>query len=196
MATINPPQALEAFWKSHIDPSVSALCNGTYNLPEIQKRFLDNRNQIFQRYSMDKLVLEVMTLQGGDQSPLRCTLEGGPKTVFLVYALINQFDRLRISNPVVACEMFDNTLVASFLHETDHLALGLLGSGDLATRLKNEQYAWAATCEYTLRPMIEVYHKSLIPGFTQTYKLWVEYGRDVESKKWRRYIASLYARIF
>jgi hypothetical protein len=90
--------------------------------------------------------------------------------------------------------MQDN-LVITVMHERDHLAYGFVNAKQEHVSTADEHVAqecsaWALTCEYTLRPMIEDYQRPMTDDISIMYKAWLEAGRNEESPLWKQWIRS------
>ncbi len=90
--------------------------------------------------------------------------------------------------------LFESSLIVGFIHELDHLALGMLilpGEQTSAARiLENEVYAWDRTCANIIRVMLE--QGMLMLNVNETrYKTWERYGKCV-NPMWWHYISQEY----
>jgi hypothetical protein len=92
--------------------------------------------------------------------------------------------------------LFENFVIISFLHELDHLLLGVtVGAGNrLASIMEQERLAWAETCEKTIR-LFDENGDRLYSGDRVYYETWVRSGRNADSQLWRDFIAKMYGQI-
>ena len=83
----------------------------------------------------------------------------------------------------------------SFMHELEHFAYTEVGGSmvSLETTTVAEKVAWAHTCEYTIRPMVEKYGFRLLSSESLYYNSWIWVARNVNDHRWEQFIREQYA---
>jgi hypothetical protein len=120
--------------------------------------------------------------------------DGKPYVDLLIPAIMDAHTFLLADYPHQAKEFFEYTIVIGFIHELDHLATGLVGSKeDLVKLIDHETKVWALTCEYGIRPMVEVHGVTIGSSDAEYYEDWLKSGRDAESSFWKMSIRRVYS---
>ena len=175
------------------------ITRGRYRLVEIQARYNQLCEKIAQRYphglkitlsdvASEDSVGKNMTLPFG----CRC-INGVPEVALFVPAIRMVFEDFHKSSPRNFRQVFESCVIIGFLHELDHLALRIIGDeADLAKVINGERIVWAETCEQAVRLFLDIYIEPLCWSDMLYYSAWVRCRRNVESKQWKDFIASLY----
>ncbi|MBX4198289.1 hypothetical protein KW782_03075 [Candidatus Parcubacteria bacterium] len=193
-AILNDVELLE-FWEAQVSPHITALINSSCRFPELQAHFNQNNELITARYntSLRVFVRPPLSKDHSDGFPMGCRLEDGKPTIAIFpHALLSGLRKLIARKPTTAQKIFESEIHIGFLHETDHLALGLVGADDRYPRIKQEQLAWAETCEQTIRPLLVTHRREVSESTLIFYKAWIACGRKPKSNQWRDFISSKY----
>lgn len=121
-----------------------------------------------------------------------------PHIDLIVPALIDSYNRLvKTNGQLVGEQLFKTCAAISFIHELDHLAHGYVSinhqNKSLDFLIEIERLAWAQTCEFTIRPLVEKHGIALDESDQIYYEDWVKAGRDASSPIWIDSIRSAYS---
>ena len=196
-ASIPTEAEQEAFWTEHVKPIViDELAASQYHIPEIRDRyaFLSTITNAHHRLQ----ICAVFAFHPKSRDIIAGNRMSSDAAILEVYVpkLMKLWDGLRLAGETRWREQFELTVVVSVMHELDHLVdpqTGLYDDGSLETLVAKEKSAWAKTCEFTIAPLVEIYHLPLSPIIRFYYEGWVNTGRDEESKAWHEFIRKSHA---
>jgi hypothetical protein len=197
-----PNRALKEFWDREVAPIMRSLATNSYGLPEIQARHFELLQTIADRYhhELSVSILDKRCANRVDSKyclPFGCrALEGIPEVAIFVPVVKEIFLEIRKKSPAGFRRKFETTLVIGFLHELDHLALGLTcNDPSFDAMLEVERVVWSWTCERTINVFAETYKRELCHSDRLYYDNWLRCGRNADSPCWRSFIANLYGSI-
>ncbi len=179
---------------------IEDLPSGSYELPQIQRRHDTLRKKIDRLYGEEHLLGFKVEDAQHPLSPFTVITsefqDGDPIIVVFLSPLMRLFEEERGAG--VTEEDSERFFLIDFIHQLDHLALGhRLKEGEIPSQkkwTKNELAAWAQTCEFSIRPILETPGLRVAPRHSVYYKAWVASGRNVSSEKWKAFIEREYFR--
>ena len=120
-------------------------------------------------------------------------VSGKPQVVLFLPKILELESLYREGNIPEWENQLNDTVVVIILHEIEHLAYGYLAEEHTFESTVNaESKTWAITCEKVLDPLVQ--HDSYLTGTaTDTYKKWVECGRNANSPIWTNWISQTVA---
>jgi len=194
---------MKVFWDTELANIIQRLDGNVHRLPGIQERFnllISRANNRYMRPIDLRIVCAELKIEAGEGRRIAfgCSVTNGqPSVTIVVPEMKRTFDELRQEDPGLFRRMFENFVIVSFLHELDHLALGIVGGADISVAqiIECERMVWAETCETTLRLFTETYKEILYVGDRLYYAAWIRGGRNAESQTWRDFIAKMYGQI-
>ncbi len=185
------------FYDHHLKYTLEDILGGKYLIPEINARYQERSQKITARYGKLFRVSFCTSYSKASHRVLRgCWIDGTqPVIQIFIPANMDLYQEMRGKNESDWEKKFEYTLIIGFLHELDHLAEGVPGNGKQTDEEKDlcEEIAWAATCEFTIRPLVERYHLSLEQSNDAYYQAWVEANRDRNNEKWKQFIQQTYS---
>ncbi len=203
MSEYIPNPEMIKFWQQECIRIFDAITSHKYWLAMIQFRYDWAMKEIAKRYGIGpKFTLSDLESKdsGGEGMtlPAACRIDDGiPTLVFFVPCLKGIFLEAQRRFPHNFRKAFESTAVIGFLHELDHLALGLVDPEQVSLDkiVAYESIAWGETCERTVRLFCEVYRYPISHSDSLYYGKWIECGRNSDSQRWKDFILSLYKKI-
>lgn len=173
---------------------IEDLPSGSYKISQIQKRYNILWRKIIHNYGDVNPLGFIVEDAEHPLSPFSTVTsrfqDGDPAVVVFLSPLMNLFETERDAGATE--EDSERSFLIDYIHQLDHLALGHLPKkGETPTQKKvtrNEITAWAQTCEFAIRPILEIRGLRVAPRHSAFYKAWVASGRNLESPKWRAFI--------
>jgi hypothetical protein len=193
---------LVKFWHSELAGIFQRLSKETYLLAGVQTRYsrlIAAVNNKYMRTVDFHIVCAELGIQGGEGRLITfgsSVADGQPSVSVLVPAARKMFEGMKQEDSRFFRRLFENFVIISFLHELDHLLLGItVDAGNLLVSImEQERLAWAETCEKTIR-LFDENGERLYSGDRAYYATWVRSGRNADSKPWRDFIAKMYGGI-
>jgi hypothetical protein len=188
---------IRQFCENEVFPLLQSLMSGTYRLPEVQTRYISNCTEIAQRYKCSALnhgISDMKPLVGTATTVAMFgygfTESSLPQVTIFLHSLYGTFEEERALDPVGFRQPFGTRVVIGYMHELDHLAKGFAGKrhDPIETHLRNETFAQAETCEYTIRPIFEIHKLRVTQDILTRYSHWLRAERNVHSPYWTSYI--------
>lgn len=182
--------------KNCVEPLTEQLKRGCYRIPRIQQLFANQVLAITRRYPGKRIQIscyareEPITKKGWAHVAWCQVKEDLLEITFSLPALLSFL--VALGNNPRRNELFEFCIIISYMHELDHLALGLTG-GNEEKLLEEEILTWAKTCEGTLRILAEDCPEALPTGEAKKYMAWVKSGRNPQSPIWTDFIRAIYA---
>lgn len=193
-------EAMQKFWETKVLPVIISLDEESCPFPKVREAFRENARLIQERYHCDPEIYwfdEFFSkVINGKISPMACWIdENQPIIEVSIPANMLSFeDKRKTAGFKNFQEVFDVDLLIGFMHELDHIALGLVGESEsLLDMINGESIVWARTCENTIRLFVEEHHAKLTRFCHQRYDAWVMHGRNSENLEWRYFIATLHS---
>lgn len=179
---------------------IEDLPAGSYKIPQIQRRHNILRKKIDSLYGKKHLFGFKVEDAQHPFSPFTVITsefqDGDPTIVVFLSPLIRLFEEERGAGVTEADS--ERFFLIDYIHQLDHLALGhMLKEGEIHSQkkwTKNELAAWAQTCEFSIRPILETSGLRVAPRHSVYYNAWVASGRNVSSQKWKTFIEREYFR--
>ena len=94
-------------------------------------------------------------------------------------------------------QMFRTNVLIGFMHELEHAGnnpVPMVATKE--AKIETERVAWAGTCEYTTRPLIETYRMPLPEDMSACYGTWVQSGRNAHSQLWVSTVERVHSMIY
>lgn len=191
---------MQGFMDTHLATILmETLPKRQFRFPEIQERYDLLAQKIQQQYGKGYVLNPV-----GKYHP-------SSKLVSMAAGIENRNPTITLSMPSVMDmweawrtlglreDSIEVLVVVDLLHELDHLAGGGLPDGGTSYPfekwIENETRTWGETCEYTLRPLIEMYKEPLSPREQTYYQMWVRSKRNADSPVWKNFIRGQYEKV-
>jgi len=175
------------------------LYDGKFGYTKIQERFDLQRRLIQERHHRGVLIKLSQTYNPRSQDDLvECWIENGqPRVDIIIPRLVDLYYQDHATDDKRWLTRLQNEFIVRLMHELDHLAFGLVSeSRDHVPTpdeiMDREANAWAETCEYMIRPLVEEYHAPLDDSSLLFYHQWIDGGQDRDGKYWRDFIRSEY----
>jgi|GEM_PF-4265666 hypothetical protein len=196
-AAVPTLEAAQSFFDVHFQKLLTEMFpSGAYHFSELQQQYDRNVLRIKERYGAGYR-FDVVN-QYSPLSPFITTACGMKEAVPYVQVFMPSLMELYkvFKRTGGTDEQFQTSFVIDFLHELDHIALGLLPrDGETAPwvkRVDNERLTWAETCEYTLRPLLEIHRLKIEVRHFDAYTAWLKCARNPDSEVWRAFITGVY----
>lgn len=202
MAEYVPNSQMLRFWNEKINPVISSFVNKRHKFPALQDHYNNNITAISSRYPGGKWAItmhdkETPDMIGKNQSaPFGCRkVEDCPIVSIYVPTLKLIYQDLKTLGGNTNL-VFENEVAVGFLHELDHLALGMIGSRDSTheSMILAECQVWARTCDRVVSRFVER-DWLLSPSTLSFYKAWVDSGKRLDSPHWIEFIRQMYGQI-
>lgn len=200
MAKFDLNREMEEFWLQDVVPAINQLFEMRCTFMSMSTHFLENKAMIENRYGLTPTIElfgvfpKDMVVKANMFSPFSCYLEEShPRLVIILPELKRYFSNINSHGNG------DAWLAAQigFIHETDHIALGLVCQKDSIVsedkKIEVERCVWARTSEKCLMPLVRSYQQKLPYGLMLAEAAWWDCGRDEKSQKWENFISSIYA---
>jgi len=189
---------LKEFWAKRMKRTFEdELLNYRYPIAEINERYVFLARKIEERYQKKLQVSMVSTFNPASKQIMAGPMikNGIPIVELIVPALVNNHGWLvEQHGEKLGEELFEISTIVGFIHELDHLAYGYVSEDrSLDSLVELERLAWAQTCEYTLRPLVEKDAVRLGESERIYYLAWINGGRNPDSPAWRKFIMDAYA---
>ncbi len=193
-------QEMQTFWIDQVNPIIGSLFSVGCTFTKLALHFQENDAMIYNRYSLHPFIdlfedfPADFVIQDHAFNPFGCILhDSQPKIGIVLPELKRYFDNALSHDKGIDKRVL---VMIPFLHETDHLGLGLVVEKnavlDHSERIRMESLAWARTCEKCLVPLVKLYEQKLPYGVKLFYDAWEKFKGDSQSKKWKDFIASQY----
>lgn len=191
--------AMRQFWKDHMDHFVNKLIEHTYAIPEINERFEKLVKEVNRRYG--RLTIARITTYFPESHSILggagLSKDGSAELSLIMPAIMDAYYRMQASGHTHLEKLFEHMVIIGIMHELDHIAHEkILGTRSnpppLSVLLDKETKAWALTCEYTIRPLVERHGVPLTPSDFNYYNTWLRADRNVESSVWKEFIRNTY----
>lgn len=196
--TMPSKDEMNAFWDAKMEKIILRVADGQYEkVPEINSHHQVLKSRLVRRYHQAIVIGKCTRFNESSRSvDAGSSMENGKPTVaFYIPAAMLSYNKLVKQYGVnEGEEVFERSMVISFLHELDHLAFNPAIKNempDFDELVAAEAQAWAQTCEHAIRPMVE---RGLIVGQADKtfYAQWVKALRDEQSPAWHNYIRQAY----
>ncbi len=190
---------MKEFWSRHLKKVFEdELINSKYSVTEINERYKLLTEKIRLRHKQNLQVSLVTNFSKDSESALAGPwIKNGKPTVDLIIpSLMRVHESLIKKHGIMLGEkIFELTAVTAFIHELDHLAFGYMNEQDISlkTLVENECLAWAQTCEYTIRPLVEKCRFKLSESEQTYYSNWINSDRNADNPLWKEFIHKTYA---
>lgn len=190
-------EEMQAFFDTHFAPLLfEVFPRGQFWIPEIQARYNLLVQKMRERYGKEHVVQpRGLYFPASRFRTIGSRIEDGVPTVFIFIPSVMD---LHAGEKRAGASSKDSmrSFVVDFMHELDHLAYGYVAESrqdvSIEERINNEKQAWAETCEYTIRPMLETHRATIASRQFAVYQAWVASRRDVNNPKWRSFIEEQY----
>lgn len=188
---------LRQFWEVHLKELVQdGLFAGKHPVPDIQDRLQYLHREIQVRYKKYNVQLSVAH-PTQTNAFAGCSFSNGvPNLVIFVRNCMSWYYQ---AQPVVDYsgtkeEAFATLVTSVVMHEFEHI-VGDTPHGEIVDpvdKIAFEKRAWARTCEYTLRPLVEKQKAAISVSDQIYYTNWVLSGRNEDSPEWIAFIEDTY----
>ncbi len=197
-----PQPAFSELILGKVKSIVESLNQGSYWLADVQQSYRNSFNESRARYGSHLNITVFTEFHPHDQNAkFGCYVDNkAPNLVIFLPAVELRFKEIQANRLFNFEAVFETMIAVDFIHEMDHLALGIVPEkGQVKPKVEvmfcGEQTVWARTCEKTICPFVEKYGMELHPGHQAIYSAWVNGGRSASSAEWTNYIAVTYAKI-
>lgn len=191
------------FYETALKPLVENIINERWDCPVVNERHHALTTVITNRYKQPFIDVEIALEYGktakeaGIMALVYIADNGAPTIRIYVPNAIRFYNKLADSGDPLWYTKFSYGIAKGFIHELDHLELGLFPSNpgiDLKDRefLEIEAKAHGRTCERLLRPLIEQYQIPICEEDKRLYSEWVRSGRKEASPIWFETIRKLH----
>lgn len=193
-------EVLISFWREAGEPVEKVVFAQQHKVQEINDRIVVLLGGIWNRYSNNLSVVRSTSFATNSVNILAgsSVLKGKPTIVIFIPAILRVYGELKMSKNSLWAEQFANGLVLLFIHEMDHLALGVVdsdaGQESHASFVEREVVAWAHTCAYSITPLIKE-GIPITPSDMLFYRGWTKCGSTVTNLCWQEFVADLYKTI-
>lgn len=191
-----------AFWTEHLKPTVmDTFLSATYSIPEISHRVTELQKLIKDRFGQLNVNVYTGYSVQGHRVLASCIMSNGlPFMVIPIPAALDLFKSMDAEHVPGQREIFNLIMAIVMIHEMEHAAYGYMKTDSTipSTRTERDEYekrTWALTCEKSLTPLVDKYHRTLPPQFAPFYEHWVKAGRNVESSLWGEFIREVHKEI-
>ncbi|OHA36662.1 MAG: hypothetical protein A3H57_03460 [Candidatus Taylorbacteria bacterium RIFCSPLOWO2_02_FULL_43_11] len=192
-------EEMRDFWLTKYWGNISALFEKRSKISEIQGRFSALVENVSAQYGTN-IVLNMVTTYVAESTLVLAgawVTNGGPQIDIIVPRLIDIHATFEKADIADWEQILQREMAISVMHEMDHLVLqkddgfSRQNPAPLDILVEQECAAWANTCEFAIRPILE---KGLrLTDITRdTYFVWVQANRNRGSPRWKEYIRSLY----
>lgn len=197
-----PNLEIRDFWTREIEPTMKCLFDGKCQFPEIQQRYFFLKKVISATYA-NPLHISLHDEEPPDKTsealclPFGCRMNNCRPEVGIFVPIVRTIwrDARKVKYDGFRSRVQADLLIG-FIHELDHIALDMMpNSPTLGQMIDCERVVWGSTCEYAIKPLVEIHRVEMCQSDLLYYSAWVQSGRNVNSESWKNFITGLYKTI-
>ncbi len=189
---------IHQFWDENLEKPINlGLIQGMYALPEIREHYVALVSKITTIYGKKPIVERSVTYNStsknaGGGAVVR---QGQPFVVLFIPSIMDHYKILKMATPSDFTERFEGSVVATLLHELEHLSLNQPENleGNKKILIQSEAEAWALTCSKVLEAYVR-HGKKLTVSESDAYAKWLSCG-SANNACWMNFMESRHAEV-